>query len=220
MHQFLARMNDRAFRDLDTVGHTIDLQGWVNEGFHEVLDIVSKRTESVTDLIMFEVGSWKGASANFIVPKLKPRLSSLVCIDTWLGAPEFYTFGIDEDSWSTQPSLGWPQVFYTFTKNMKMQGHDDVIVPFPISSIQAAEVLKTYDIKAHVIYVDASHEYEAVLSDLEAFVGLMHDGGILWGDDYGNDTFPGVAKAVDEFAAKHGLSVDVIGMNWLITLKR
>ena len=217
MHHFLNRLNVNAFATLSTEGYVEDMQGWVQDGFDATLDLVADLTKDIEGLTVFEVGTWKGASACKIADKLKPNLESLVCIDTWLGAPEFYTTFIDEPCrFSNDHVHGWPQVYYKFIKNMKIHGHEDVVIPFPISSAQAAEVLKYYKIRAHVIYVDASHEYDAVLADLEAYKDLVHDGGILWGDDYGHPLFPGLSKAVDDFAARHGYHVDVRGINWII----
>ncbi|MCB1079580.1 MAG: class I SAM-dependent methyltransferase [Verrucomicrobiae bacterium] len=61
------------------------------------------------------------------------------------------------------------------------------------------------------VYIDAQHHYEAVREDLELWHPKVRPGGILAGHDYldgmvGGDLF-GVKKAVDEFAATHGLKV-------------
>lgn len=217
MHQFLERLNGNAFNELSVEGYAEDMQGWIQDGFEATLDAVAEHLRDAGPVVAFEVGTWKGASADKIASRLKPNLHALVCIDTWLGAPEFYTTYIDEPCrFSNNHVHGWPQVYHTFVKNMKNRGHDDVVVPFPISSVQAAEVLKYYDIKAHVIYIDASHEYDAVLTDLEAYKDLVVTGGILWGDDYGHGLFPGLAKAVNEFASKYGYRVEVRGINWMI----
>ena len=223
---FVQRLRSNAFSDLDVSSHELDLQGWVQPGFEESLRVVADALAGARDsasprrdLTVFEIGTWKGASACKIADALKGRLRSLVCVDTWLGAPEFYTTFIDEPCrFANDHVHGWPQTYHTFIKNVKALGHDDVVVPFPISSAQAAVVLRFYDIRAHAIYVDASHEYDAVLADLEAFRDLVLPGGIMWGDDYGHPLFPGLAKAVDEFAARHGYGVEVRGINWMIRM--
>ena len=84
---------------------------------------------------------------------------------------------------------------------MKCLKHDDIVAPFPMSSIQAAEVLRYYKIIADVMYIDGSHEYKAVICDLEEYRTLLKPGGIIWDDDY-CDGWPGVIKAVDEFSLK------------------
>ena len=113
---------------------------------------------------------------------------------------------------------GWPQIFYIFTKNMKKCGYSDVVVPFPISSVQGADVMRYYGIKADFIYLDAAHEYDAVLADLEAYRDLVKEDGVMWGDDYGHQLFPGLAKAVDFFVSKYNLQLHINGINWYIII--
>jgi len=217
MHPFLERIKGNAYDNLSVEGYQPDVHGWVQDGFDTCLNIVSEKFKNNSDMVVFEVGSWKGASAVKIAEKFKGKLDALVCIDTWLGAPEFYTQFLDEPGRMMTNNLnGWPQIFYIFTKNMKTCGYSDVVVPFPISSVQGADVMRYYGIKADVIYIDAAHEYDAVLADLEAYRDLVKEGGILWGDDYGHTLFPGLSKAVDFFAAKYGYAVQVYGINWII----
>ena len=49
---------------------------------------------------------------------------------------------------------------------------------------------------ADIIYIDAGHEYEAVLLDAQLYWNLLNPGGYIIFDDY---SWPGVIKAVDEF---------------------
>lgn len=61
------------------------------------------------------------------------------------------------------------------------------------------------------IYIDASHDYEQVLKDLENSKKLLGEGGIIWGDDYSNK--PGVKAAVNEFSFRHDIPIDVFAGN-------
>ena len=90
-----------------------------------------------------------------------------------------------------------------------------MIAPFPISSIQGADVLKYYKIVADVIYLDASHEYESVKSDINAYYSLLKSGGTLFGDDY-STYWPGVVNAVNEFIFKNNLTMTLNGVIWKI----
>lgn len=49
-----------------------------------------------------------------------------------------------------------------------------------------------------IVYIDASHEYELVLADINAWYPKVKSGGILCGDDYING-WPGVIQAVNKF---------------------
>ena len=143
--------------------------------------------------------------------------ANLVAIDTWLGAPEFWTRGVcnkDPDR-CLRLINGYPSIFYKFTKNMKALGFDDCVCPFPISSIQGRDVLATFKIQADIIYIDAAHEYKAVYSDIESFWEILKPGGFMFGDDY-NSCWLGVIKAVDEFVGKHNLQLNLEEGVWCI----
>lgn len=185
----------------------IDLQGWK-------MNVFDSRFESYVNKInpklIIEVGTWKGLSAITMANK---TTSNIICIDTWLGAPEFWTTnGIQDETRGKSLKLkdGYPTVFYTFLNNVKLSGHESKICPFPISSIQGAEVLKHYNIKADIIYIDASHEYSQVIQDIQAYWDILNDGGVMFGDDY-NDYWRGVKQAVNEFASKNNFKVTIHG---------
>lgn len=221
----MRHLRSRAFDALAVGGHTVDVQGWINAGFDRALAHVTAHLRATWpgavargDLTFVEVGSWKGASTTRIADHLKPHgLRDLIAVDTWLGAPEFYTWGLHDPTRGGSLACvdGYPTVFYTFTKNVKSLGHHDVIAPFPVSSCQGAAVLRHYGIRAHALYLDASHERRAVLQDLATWRPVVRDCGVMWGDDY-CEAWPGVKAAVDEYAATHNLPLTVLGTQWIL----
>jgi hypothetical protein len=60
-----------------------------------------------------------------------------------------------------------------------------------------------------LVYLDAGHDYDSVMADLNAYYPKLVKGGIMAGHDYLNTAY-GVKKAVTEFAKKHGFEVHVI----------
>jgi hypothetical protein len=60
------------------------------------------------------------------------------------------------------------------------------------------------------VFVDGLHTYEGVVDDINLYAPLMRPGGVMVFNDYGGTTFPGVTRAVDEFANARGLNL-VIG---------
>lgn len=71
------------------------------------------------------------------------------------------------------------------------------------------------------IYIDASHNYDDVLNDLELSRLKLKKNGSIVGDDYvnavgkwGND----VIRAVNEFSKKYSLHVDSINNQFIIKL--
>ena len=73
--------------------------------------------------------------------------------------------------------------------------------PFPniktlrLTSDSALDVLK--DELFDFIYIDGIHTYEQVKIDIDNYLPLLKEGGIIGGHDYGPH-WPGVNKAVDE----------------------
>ena len=216
---FVQWLKDSAYGSLDTTGHSLDIGGWMDESFLQVFDGIVRKRGPGSPLMVIEVGSWKGLSTNTMAEVLKryglSSSSSIIAVDTWLGAPEFWTWGLEDPTRGLSLKLvdGYPTVFYTFTKNAKLLGNSDVIAPFPISSLQGADVLKQKGIVADVIYVDASHEYAAVKQDIEAYWELLKPGGVMLGDDY-SQNWPGVCQAVNEFAQSRGISPTFSGVVW------
>jgi predicted O-methyltransferase YrrM len=174
--------------------------------------------DRASELVVVEVGTWKGLSATKMAEVLKSEgftNFNIICIDTWLGAPEFWTWGMKDSTRgdSLKRVNGYPTVFHTFTKNVKAMGYEDCIAPLPLSSTQAADVLRHYKIAAHLIYIDASHEYGPVTSDLGCFYPLLKEGCVMLGDDY-SAQWKGVIKAVDEFADLRKIDLRIDDVVW------
>ena len=73
-----------------------------------------------------------------------------------------------------------------------------------------------------VVYIDACHDYDFVKQDIELSFDKLTNDGYLCGHDYNIEyhPFPGVIKAVDEFAEKHDLSiVKFIDNSWVMEKK-
>lgn len=188
------------FAGLDLSGVEPDLTGWGST--HPVFEAV---LTALRPSRVIEVGTWKGGSAIHMAGILKalgvPE-PEIVCVDTWLGAPI---------AWTTEPTLkpslrlrgGYPQLYYTFARNVADAGHQDVITPLPASSDGARTILAHHGATADVIYVDADHDYEPCKRDLLGYLDLLSPDGVLIGDDFG--CFPGVTRAAKEVADERDL---------------
>ena len=74
-----------------------------------------------------------------------------------------------------------------------------------LSSMKALIDLPKW-VRPEFVYLDASHDYQDVLNDLDGWWGRLEPHGMLAGHDY-DATHPGVIRAVNEFARKHDLTV-------------
>lgn len=171
-----------------------DLRGWnSNDNAFEALIL------KVKPKTIIEVGSWKGASAINMAQICKKNnlQTQIFCVDTWLGALEFWTNLADTEERNLYIKNGYPQVYYQFLSNVIHTDTQDLITPLPLPSNIAHKVLNFHNIKADLIYIDASHEYEDVLVDIRNYRQLLNASGIIFGDDFTN-SWPGVERAVRE----------------------
>ena len=73
-------------------------------------------------------------------------------------------------------------------------------------------MLKAYDVKADLIFIDAAHGYKDVVAAIESYLPLLSERGVIFGDDY---QFEPLANAVHDMAAKHGFPVLVAKRKWM-----
>lgn len=150
--------------------------------------------------LIIEVGTWKGASAIHMAD-ICAELdlpTKILCIDTWLGAAEFWTDLDDPDRYQSLKRIyGYPSVYYQFVSNVKRAEHEDRILAFPQTSLIAGRLLKSWGVQADLIYLDASHDYDDVFADMRVYWPLVRKGGVLFGDDY--TTWADVKRAADAF---------------------
>ena len=124
--------------------------------------------------------------------------TEIVCIDTWLGSSEHLIAPDPMLRASLRYVNGFPSLYYTFLSNVIAVGLQDVITPFPMASDGAATVLARLGVQADFIYIDAAHEYEAALRDMNLYWPLLKPDGLMLCDDYG---YSAVTQAACQFAA-------------------
>lgn len=179
-----------------------DLQGW-----HSDHPYLTRAIREVKPAIVVEVGVWKGASVVTMAREIQ-RLgldAVVIAIDTWLGSSEHYLwekFLPDLDF-----EFGYPRLYHKFANNICKEGLTDQVVPLPLDSINAFQLLKARGIRPDVLHIDAGHDYQSVATDLRAWWPQLNNGGVLIGDDYfkkplvGVGKWPQVRQAFDEFLA-------------------
>ena len=188
------------------------LYGWQSE--HAIF---AKVIEMVKPSVIIEVGTWVGASAIHMAKECKKRNLStkIYCVDTWLGAEEFWTRFAHTEERSLCLKNGYPTIYYQFLSNVVHEGMQDVILPFPNTSTAGAKYFQFKNIKADLIYVDGSHLEEDVYSDMKNYYPILNDGGIIFGDDY-TPYWDSVRRAVSRFCNDFSLKFFVEDEKWWI----
>ena len=138
-----------------------------------------------------EIGSWKGRSVSFLGVEIKNQNKNIevFCVDTWAGS-------IDHTDFDTIiPS----DIYDAFIKNI--EPIEDIITPMKMTSLEGSSQFPDYTFD--MIFIDASHLYENVLDDMNAWFPKLRKGGLFAGHDYG--TWDGVTKAVDKWVKDHDI---------------
>lgn len=143
---------------------------------------------------VIEVGSFLGSSAAFFATHCD-HVYTIDPFKKWKEGVE--RGGIDE----------LDEYFYDqFDFNMKALGVRDKITAIPVTSVDGAGLFPT--LKADLVYIDGTHDYENVKRDIELWLGRANI--VICGDDY-DENWPGLKQAVDEAG---GAQVD--GRVWFI----
>lgn len=164
--------------------------GWFNHGA-QILRLVDQHQPYVC----VELGTWMGASAIPVARVIRQWRGTLTCIDTWAGE-------VDGGVESPQPITPW--MLPACARNILQAGVSGTVRLVPSTTLEAA---RWWNTPIDYLYVDADHRYESVLADLRAWVPHVAPGGLIVGDDYGSDMYPGVALAWDQFAHEQRITL-------------
>lgn len=189
------------------------LYGWQSE--HPIFEKLIIKTRPRT---IIEVGTWVGASAIHMAKMCNKHSieTNIFCVDTWLGAEEFWTRYAHTEERNLVLKNGYPTIYFQFLSNVVHEGFQDVILPFPNTSVAGSKYFLYNNIKADLIYIDGSHLEEDVYSDLKNYYPLLTDGGIIFGDDYTSGTWQSVINAVQRFSQENNYNLQVENEKWWI----
>ena len=204
---------ENPYHNFDYKKYPLDLQGWgsTEANFLKLIDRVKPK-------LIVEVGSWKGGSAIHMAEYIKQNDidCKIICIDTWLGAVEFLISKSDKDRYLSLNKInGYPSVYYQFLANIMHKGLEDIVIPFPQTSVLAARFLGLNKISADLIYIDASHDEKDVFDDLNNYWNILNSGGVIFGDDY-DIHWPGVKIAVNNFVVENEIQCEFTERQWSI----
>jgi hypothetical protein len=173
----------------------VDLVPFNDHGFYSNAGRMENMFKLHNPKVVIEVGCWIGESTRHFASLLPPG-GVVYAVDHWLGSEEH------------QPGqVFWypfvPYLYRQFLSNVIHAKLTDKIVPVRMTSLEASEYLS--DVVPDIIYIDASHDFDAVYADLKAWYPLVKGHGLLCGDDWGT---PGVHQAVIKFAQEQGLKIE------------
>lgn len=166
--------------------------------------------------LIVEVGTWLGGSAiNManICKKNNLNCNKIYCIDTWLGAEEFWTYHSHTPERNLNCLHGFPQVYYQFLSNVVHNNVQDLIQPIPNTSVIGFEILKYKKINPDLIYIDGSHLEDDVYQDIKNYYSILNKGGVIFGDD--REIF-GIPNALKRISQNFNFKIFESGRFWYI----
>lgn len=164
--------------------HYKNVPGWFNcpELYSRMINLAPALQPST----FVEIGCWKGKSSSYMAEQisLSGKPIKFFCVDTWRGTTA-------EPHHQVDPDVANDRLFEVFTNNMSsFVGH---YTPIRSLSVEAASQFSNNSLD--FVYIDASHEYEDVKDDINAWLPKVKVGGTIAGDDYNSRN---VSRAVNE----------------------
>jgi len=159
------------------------------DGFMLNVELVWLAQQAKKHPIVIEVGSWHGRSTRSLGDN---SCGVVYAVDHWKGSEG------EGVAHASANNMKGDHAYYEFLKNNFDLIQQGKIIPIRLDTENASDFFKEKDIKADMIFIDAGHTYDEVIKDIENWMPLVKEGGILCGHDYSQD-WDGVVKAVDEF---------------------
>lgn len=181
-----------------------NIEGWFSESDKNIYDRMVDKYQNGD--IFVEVGSFKGRSSSIMAVDIANSNKDIqfYCVDTWLGSEEHQKGALAEDKDVVNGEL--LDIFLNNTKSVS-----EYITPMQKTSVEAANQFS--DKSLSFVFIDASHDYENVKSDMLAWYPKIKSNGTLAGHDW---PYPPIVKAVTEFAEKNDLLINVSDSIWEI----
>lgn len=158
--------------------------------WHCIID----RIKDIPNPIGAEIGVHRGECSGHLL-ELHPGLR-LYMIDMW--SPNTYA-GKGDDA-ATEPYRRIYEKECDLNRKKAVEAvekYHDRVTMYGMDSVECAEIMIP-DNFLDFCFIDASHSYEDVKSDIIAWLPKVKQGGYLIMHDFDNPSFPGVKKASEE----------------------
>jgi glycosyltransferase involved in cell wall biosynthesis len=186
------------YANFPTALFAVDTSGWNSNHPYLAKTIVELRPR-----ITLEVGVWKGGSTLTMANALRENgvEGVVIAVDTWLGSCEHWASPHMQAELCFQQ--GYPSIYHKFLGNVLSLGLSEFVVPCPLDSGNAAQLMAMYKITPSVIHIDCGNDFATVLTDLQRWWPLLTDGGYMICDGYDESKVvrPEVQRAAEAFLA-------------------
>lgn len=187
--------------------HFKNIEGWFD--YSELYKEVVSKAEDGDEFV--EVGVWKGKSAAFMGEMIKRADQN--------GEKKLHYYGVDFFEITLPRHEAFMPKGTSFLEeaeeNINLQDVEEYVTLIKMPSLKAVDLFEKEQL--FFVFIDGDHDSPAVDEDLEKWFPKVKKGGIFAGHDYTSEELHGdVRKAVDKFASKHDLKVEIKGSSWVI----
>lgn len=176
------------------IENALKIEGWMRPTELQWLAEAAAKSQ-----VIAEVGSWIGRSTRALADNTP---GVVYAVDTWLGSDEpkhkALLAGKPMSKDADKPGDNW--LFDQFCNNIGVKHLESPhkVRPYQGTSLAGADYLGAhYGFRFDLVFLDASHDYENVKKDIQAWQPLVKPGGVLCGHDF-SSSWPGVVRAVRE----------------------
>ena len=168
-HEFLRK------EATNPIDKALAIPGWMTENELRWLAASAKTHHNIV-----EIGSWMGRST---VALAENTAGKVTAVDTWEGSSEHQQI---------MRSMTPDAIYLEFIKNTASTPNVKAI---RMTSMEAAKALSGE--RFDMIFIDGAHDYKSVKDDIEAWLPLLDEGGMICGHDL-SDGWPELKQAVME----------------------
>ena len=194
------KLTSRQWRKIELI------PGWLDYKNAQLMYSISINSNLSGKGNILEIGAYYGKTSALLTYSLKD-LETITCIDSFGMFP--LTVGSEFNS-ENQNFYYESLTIKKFNRfyNWSTQKNANVL------SGLSSQVLPAIKESFRLIHIDGGHTYEDVKFDTTHSISLLNSDGLIVFDDYSNDTWPGVKKAIDEFL-EQGTLVPIINLDKL-----
>lgn len=189
--------------------HGTAISGWFTPGQGSWL---CDRVNGMSGVAIALIGIYRGLNLSYIADACRQNNVRIYAVDIWerigrkLNGDDLPWVAWKRFQWNLRQSRLF---FRRWVHRHGLAGHVEII---HTSSVAAARSLA--DESLDFVFLDADHDYESVRQDLDAWYDKLKSGRLLAGDDWDPGAWPGVVRAVEDFARTRGLRVNVDDKLW------
>jgi len=167
-------------------------EDYLIQGLYDLIEYVGLPKDSK----VVEIGSYRGESTKVWAE----NYSDVTAIDPW-------DFIVTSDTLKDfvnhldkhKDRIDWNNLTTLLTG--VEHSFDEAMKPYNITKLKmrSNEAIKQFeDQSIDMVYIDAMHDYDAVLKDITLWFPKIKDGGFVSGHDFDEERWPGVVKAVHD----------------------